>query len=69
MASNLSRFYGQNIQRPPLDDLFSSEEERQEAKLEKVQNIPLMERNIGPEEEAQERQTGRKLTLKEKAYK
>ena len=34
---------GQNIHLPPLDNLFSSEEERQEAKLEKVQNIPLEE--------------------------
>lgn len=38
-----SRLYGQNIQLPSLDNLFSSEEERQEAKLEKVQNIPLEE--------------------------
>ncbi len=43
MASNSSRFYGQNIQLPPLDNLLSSEEERQEAKLEKVQIIPLEE--------------------------
>lgn len=38
-----SRLYGQNIQLPSLDYLFSTEEERQEAKLEKVQNIPLEE--------------------------
>mgnify|MGYP002513681713 CR=1 FL=1 len=38
-----SRLYGQNIQLPSLDYLFSTEEERQDAKLEKVQNIPLSE--------------------------
>ena len=43
MAFNSEKFYGQNIHLPPLDNLFSSEEERQEAKLEKVQNIPLEE--------------------------
>lgn len=43
MAFNSGKFYGQNIHLPPLDNLFSTEEERQEAKLEKVQNIPLEE--------------------------
>lgn len=37
------RIYGSNIKLPSLDNLFSTEEERQEAKLEKVQNIPLSE--------------------------
>jgi hypothetical protein len=32
------------------------------------ENIPLMEQNIRLEEEMQEQQTGRKLTLEEKAY-
>ncbi|MBQ8612036.1 MAG: ParB/RepB/Spo0J family partition protein [Oscillospiraceae bacterium] len=35
--------YGTNIALPSLDNLFSSEEERQDAKLEKVQNIPVSE--------------------------
>ena len=38
-----SRFYGSNISLPSLDNLFSTEEERQDAKLEKVQNIALSE--------------------------
>ena len=33
--------YGSNIKLPSLDLLFSTEEQRQEAKLEKVQQIPL----------------------------
>ena len=37
------RIYGSNIKLPSLDNLFSTEEERQDAKLEKVQNIPLSE--------------------------
>lgn len=37
------RFYGANIHLPSLDNLFSTEEERQEAKLEKVQNLSLTE--------------------------
>ena len=37
------RIYGSNIKLPSLDNLFSTEEERQDAKLEKVQNIPLTE--------------------------
>lgn len=36
-----SRVYGNNISLPSLDSLFSTEEERQEAALEKVQNVPL----------------------------
>ena len=31
------REYGSNINLPSLDNLFSSEQERQEAKLEKIQ--------------------------------
>ena len=38
-----SRFYGSNISLPSLDNLFSTEEERQDAKPEKVQNIALSE--------------------------
>lgn len=37
------RFYGANICLPSLDNLFSTEEERQEARLERVQNLPLTE--------------------------
>lgn len=33
--------YGGNINLPSLDSLFSTEEQRQEAKLEKVQQLPL----------------------------
>lgn len=36
-----SRVYGSNISLPSLDSLFSTEEERQDAALEKVQNVPL----------------------------
>lgn len=35
--------YGQNISLPSLDNLFSSESDRQDAKLEKVQNLRLSE--------------------------
>ncbi|WP_283128650.1 ParB/RepB/Spo0J family partition protein [Allofournierella massiliensis] len=35
--------YGQNIHLPSLDNLFSSESDRQDAKLEKVQNLQLSE--------------------------
>lgn len=35
--------YGQNIHLPSLDNLFSSESDRQDAKLEKVQNLRLSE--------------------------
>lgn len=37
------REYGSNIILPPLDNLFSSEQERQDAKLEKIQILPLSE--------------------------
>ena len=37
------RMYGQSIELPPLDNIFSSEAERQAAKLEKVHNIRLSE--------------------------
>ncbi len=37
------RIYGTNIQLPSLDNLFSSEADRQDAGLEKVQQIPLDE--------------------------
>lgn len=37
------REYGNNIALPALDNIFSSEEERQDAKLEKVQILPLIE--------------------------
>ena len=37
------KMYGRNIELPPLDNLFSSENERQESKLEKVRNIRLDE--------------------------
>lgn len=37
------KMYGRNIELPPLDNLFSSENERQESKLEKVRDIPLAE--------------------------
>lgn len=44
MAGRMHRsVYGTNIALPSLDNLFSTEEERQDAKLEKVQNIPLSE--------------------------
>lgn len=35
------KMYGRNIELPPLDNLFSSENERQESKLEKVRDISL----------------------------
>ena len=35
--------YGSNINLPSLDNLFSSEQERQDAKLEKIQILPLTE--------------------------
>ena len=35
------REYGSNINLPSLDKLFSSEQERQDAKLEKIQILPL----------------------------
>lgn len=38
---NASRVYGSNISLPSLDSLFSTEEERRDAALEKVQNVPL----------------------------
>ncbi len=38
---SVSRVYGSSISLPSLDSLFSTEEERQEAALEKVQNLPL----------------------------
>lgn len=37
------RAYGSNINLPSLDNLFSSEQERQDAKLEKIQILPLTE--------------------------
>lgn len=37
------KLYGKNIDLPPLDNLFSSESDRQDAKLEKVQNLRLDE--------------------------
>ena len=37
------KMYGQNISLPSLDNLFSSESDRQDAKLEKVQNLRLSE--------------------------
>ena len=37
------REYGSNINLPSLDYLFSSEQERQDAKLEKIQILPLTE--------------------------
>lgn len=37
------REYGSNINLPSLDSLFSSEQERQDAKLEKIQILPLTE--------------------------
>ena len=37
------REYGSNIILPSLDNLFSSEQERQDAKLEKIQILPLSE--------------------------
>ena len=37
------REYGSNINLPSLDNLFSSEQERQDAKLEKIQILPLSE--------------------------
>lgn len=37
------KMYGQNIHLPSLDNLFSSESDRQDAKLEKVQNLQLSE--------------------------
>ncbi len=36
-----SRVYGSNISLPSLDSLFSTEEERRDAALEKVQELPL----------------------------
>lgn len=38
---SVSRVYGSNISLPSLDSLFSTEEERQDAALEKVQELPL----------------------------
>lgn len=35
--------YNDSIRLPSLDSLFSTEDERQEAKLEKVQNVPVSE--------------------------
>ena len=37
------REYGSNINLPSLDNLFSSEQDRQDAKLEKIQILPLTE--------------------------
>ena len=37
------REYGSNINLPSLDNIFSSEQERQDAKLEKIQILPLTE--------------------------
>ena len=37
------REYGSNINLPSLDNLFSSEQERQDAKLEKIRILPLTE--------------------------
>ena len=37
------REYGSNINLPSLDNLFSSEQERQDAKLENIQSLPLTE--------------------------
>ena len=37
------REYGSNITLPSLDNIFSSEQERQDAKLEKIQILPLTE--------------------------
>ena len=37
------REYGSNINLPSLDNLFSSEQERQDAKLEKIQILPMTE--------------------------
>lgn len=37
------REYGSNINLPSLDNLFSSEQERQDAKLEKIKILPLTE--------------------------
>ena len=37
------REYGSNINLPSLDNLFSSEQERQDAKLEEIQILPLTE--------------------------
>ena len=37
------KLFGKNIDLPPLDNLFSSESDRQDAKLEKVQNLRLDE--------------------------
>lgn len=37
------REYGSNVILPSLDNLFSSEQERQDAKLEKIQILPLSE--------------------------
>ena len=37
------REYGSNINLPSLDNLFSSEQERQDARLEKIQILPLTE--------------------------
>lgn len=42
MEKNNRNAYGNNIKLPPLEDLlFSTEQDRQDAMLEKVQNIPL----------------------------
>ena len=37
------RDLAKNIRLPSIDDLFSTEESRQDAKLEKVREIPLSE--------------------------
>ena len=37
------RYLAKNIRLPSIDDLFSTEEERQDAKLEKIQILPLSE--------------------------
>ena len=37
------RDLAKNIRLPSIDDLFSTEEERQDAKLEKIQILPLSE--------------------------
>lgn len=35
------KLYGTGIRLPPLDNLFSTEDERQDAKLEKIQDLPI----------------------------
>lgn len=41
--------YGSTIRLPSLDNLFSTEQERQEAVLEKVQNLPVRELHSFPD--------------------